>query len=171
MRKRLLISVMVLVVSGLCAGLFVLYRLPLEATEKSPEQPLPFSHKLHAGTNQIDCEFCHRSVRLSPVAGIPSLDTCRGCHLFIARDRPSIKTLFEYWERGEPIPWVQVHRLPDHVYFPHMMHLSSGLICSQCHGPVQTMERLTRVASLQMGWCLDCHKNRGATLDCWACHL
>ncbi len=171
MRKRLLIAILLAAGAGLAAGLIVLYMLPLESSPASPEQPLPFSHRLHAGTNQIDCEFCHRAVRTSPVAGIPSVATCRACHLYIAQDRPAIKTLLQYWQGQEPIPWVRVHKLPDHVYFPHMMHLRAGLDCSDCHGRVQTMERLTRVAVLKMGWCLNCHQKRGASVDCWTCHI
>jgi Cytochrome c7 and related cytochrome c len=171
MGKRLLIGVLLAVVAGLAAGLIVLYELPLDSSPASPEQPLPFSHRVHAGTNQISCEFCHRSVRTSPAAGIPALATCRACHLYIAKDRPAIKTLLEYWQRQEPILWVRVHTLPDHVYFPHMMHLRAGLACSDCHGAVATMETLTRVAPLKMGWCLNCHQKRGASVDCWTCHI
>ena len=171
MRKGLLTGILLLAAAGLAAGLFVLYQLPLESSPPNPTQPIPFSHRIHAGTNQIDCEFCHRFVRASPVAGIPAVATCRACHLYIAQDRPAIKTLLGYWQRQEPIPWVRVHKLPDHVYFPHMMHLRAGLACKDCHGAVSTMETLTRVAPLKMGWCLNCHQTRGASVDCWTCHI
>jgi hypothetical protein len=171
MRKSLLIIFLLAALAGLATGLVILYRLPLATSPASPEQPIPFSHRLHAGTNQIDCEFCHRSARTSPVAGIPAVSTCRACHQYIAQNRPAIETLLDYWKRREPIPWVRVHQLPDHVYFPHMMHLRAGLGCDDCHGAVPTMDRLAQVASLKMGWCLGCHQKLHASVDCWTCHI
>ena len=148
-----------------------MYILPLDLREKSPEQPIAFSHKAHAGDSGIPCLFCHRYAQRSPVAGIPAVSDCRDCHQFIAPDAPEVKKLMGYWERREPIPWVRVHRLPDHVYFPHMMHLRAELACGTCHGPVDTMERVSRTASLKMGWCLECHREHKASIDCWICHI
>jgi len=170
--KKLLFRLLLLGIFGsMLAGLALLYILPLDTLDPSPEQPLPFSHKLHAGDYQIDCRFCHRHVEAGPVAGIPDLALCRACHQHIATDRPAIKQLAEYWERGEPIPWVRIHQLPDHVYFPHMMHIRAEVACSYCHGKVRKMERLTRVSSLKMGWCLNCHRDHQASIDCWTCHI
>ena len=84
---------------------------------------------------------------------------------------PEIKKLMGYWDKREPIPWVRVNSLPDHVYFPHMMHIRAKLDCTACHGQVATMERISRTASLKMGWCLGCHRQHKASIDCWTCHI
>jgi len=119
----------------------------------------------------MQCLYCHRYAPKSPVAGIPSVADCRSCHLFIAPDKPEIKKLMTYWDKGEGIPWVRVNNVPDHVYFPHMMHIRARIDCGVCHGKVDTMERISRTASLKMGWCLNCHRQHKASIDCWTCHL
>jgi hypothetical protein len=138
-------------------------------------QPINFPHDVHAGTYQVPCMYCHSSADRSPAAGIPSVQVCAGCHIpggmpLIAADRPEIQKLIGYWERQEPIPWERIHNLPDHVRFTHMMHINAGVQCSQCHGPVETMAEIRQVSSLQMGWCIDCHRQRGARTDCSVCH-
>lgn len=170
-KKSWLISGLVLAVLLAVAGQVVMYILPLDLKERSPIQPLAFSHKAHAGDNGIPCLFCHRYPQKSRVAGIPAVADCRACHQFIAPEAPEVKKLMGYWERQEPIPWVRVHKLPDHVYFPHMMHLRAGLQCATCHGEVATMNRIARTQSLKMGWCLECHRERKASIDCWTCHI
>jgi Cytochrome c7 and related cytochrome c len=171
MNKRWLVGGLVIAMGAIGAGLAIMYILPLDLRDRSPLQPLAFSHKLHAGTNGIHCLFCHPYAARSPVAGIPAVADCRACHLFISPNAPEIKKLMGYWDRKEPIPWVRVHLLPDHVYFPHMMHLRAGVACTNCHGEVAAMERITRKASLKMGWCLDCHRQHKASIDCWTCHI
>lgn len=170
-KKSWLISGLVLAVLLAVAGQVVMYILPLDLKERSPIQPLAFSHKAHAGDNGIPCLFCHRYPQKSRVAGIPAVADCRACHQFIVPEAPEVKKLMGYWERQEPIPWVRVHKLPDHVYFPHMMHLRAGLQCATCHGQVATMDRIARTQSLKMGWCLECHRERKASIDCWTCHI
>jgi hypothetical protein len=147
-----------------------MYILPLDFKDRSPLQPLAFSHKLHAGVNGIHCLFCHRDAPRSSLAGIPAVSDCLACHKFIAPDKAEIKKLLAYQEKKEPIPWVRVHSVPDHVYFPHMMHVRARIDCSVCHGEVASMERITRIASLKMGWCLNCHRQHKASIDCWTCH-
>lgn len=171
MKKFFLIAGLVVAAGAVCIGLAVLYLLPLDLRDRSPLQPLAFSHKLHAGDNAIHCLFCHSYAPKSPLAGIPAVADCRACHLFIAPDAPEIKMLLAYWEEEKPIPWVRVYDVPDHVYFPHMMHLRAQLDCSTCHGEVAAMERITRSVSLRMGWCLDCHRQHQASIDCWTCHI
>ncbi len=156
--------------AALIAGLAFMYNLPLDLRDRSPVQPIAFSHKLHAGDNGIPCLFCHRYAPKSRVAGIPAVADCRACHLFIAQNAPEIKKLMEYWNNKEPVPWVRVYGVPDHVYFPHMMHIRAGIVCTTCHGEVATMARITRSVKLNMGWCLDCHRRHKASIDCWACH-
>lgn len=166
-----------IIAGTICAGaivsgiLILLYILPLEFSASTPVQPIPFSHKLHAGVNGIHCRYCHRQVADSRLAGIPSVADCRSCHLYISQDAPQIKILMGYWYRQEPIAWVKVNTLPDHVYFPHMMHIRASIDCSHCHGNVASMEQITRTASLKMGWCLGCHRTHKASIDCWTCHI
>lgn len=166
-----------IIAGAICAGavtvgiLVLLYLLPLDFSEATPAQPVSFSHTLHAGVNGINCRYCHRQVADSRLAGIPAVSDCRACHLYISTESPEIKKLAGYWDRQEPIAWVRVNSLPDHVYFTHMMHIRAGIDCSHCHGAVASMERITRTASLKMGWCLDCHRTHKASIDCWTCHI
>lgn len=153
------------------ATLILLYILPLDFRERNPVQPIAFSHKLHAGTNNIPCLYCHRSASSSRLAGIPAVADCRACHLYIAHEATQVRRLMDYWEKREPIPWVRINALPDHVYFPHMMHIRARIECAACHGEVAAMERISRTASLTMGWCLGCHRKYKASIDCWTCHI
>ncbi len=124
----------------------------------APEQPIPFSHKLHAGQKQIPCEYCHSSARRSTSAGVPSLSTCMGCHRVVKPQSPLIQKITEHFEKNEPMEWVKVHDLPDFVRFSHMPHVKgAGLACQECHGPVETMDKVSMEAPLQMGWCISCH--------------
>ncbi len=133
-------------------------------------QPIAFSHAHHVAEVGIDCQFCHAYARRGPVAGIPSVQRCAGCHRVVLSERPEILEVLEYWENEEPIPWVRVHDLPDHVRFTHKAHVRAGVGCETCHGDVAAMEAAVQVESLRMGWCVDCHQERGATRDCLACH-
>jgi hypothetical protein len=138
----------------------------------TPEQPINFSHRIHAGDFEIPCMYCHTQARRSISAGVPSVNKCVGCHNEIATDRPQIKKVINYFENKEPIPWVKVHDLPDFVYFPHKRHVQADVACQTCHGPVETMEKVTRMAPVKMGECLACHKENEVEhgLDCWTCH-
>ncbi len=143
---------------------------PTSFGANAPVQPIPFSHKIHAGEFQIPCQYCHIYADRSPVAGVPSVRLCMGCHQITAAQKPEIVKLKGYWDRGEPIPWVRVHILPGYVHFTHQPHILHGLPCQECHGPVETMVRLRQVASLDMRWCVNCHEKRGADRDCLICH-
>jgi len=171
MKKLWLIGGLVVAIGAGVGVLALMYVLPLDTGDRSPVQPLAFSHKVHAGDSGIHCSYCHRHVQDSPVAGIPAVADCRACHLFISPNSPEIQKLMAYWDARKPIPWVRVHAVPDHVYFPHMMHDRAGLACAGCHGNVAAMERITRTVSLKMGWCLDCHRRHKASIDCWTCHI
>lgn len=135
------------------------------------EQPILFSHKLHAGEKQIPCQYCHAYARRGPVAGVPSVQTCMGCHSLLAVRQPEVRKLAAYWQEREPIPWTRIHDLPDFVYFSHKRHVRAGVQCQECHGPVETMEEVVQFSSLEMGWCLNCHnQQRQASVDCATCH-
>ena len=136
----------------------------------SPEQPIAFSHKVHAGDNEIPCMYCHTQARRSISAGVPSVSKCMGCHNEVATERPQIRKLINYWDNKEPIPWIKVHDLPDFVHFTHKRHVLADIECQTCHGPVETMDRI-RVTSRaldgsfqldrpwEMGLCLNCTSN------------
>jgi hypothetical protein len=139
------------------------------------QQPIAFPHDVHAGTNQIPCMYCHATADRSRSAGIPPVQVCAGCHIpggqpLIAADRPEVRKLVAYWQQQRPIPWVRIYDLPDHAQFPHNRHVNAGVQCQECHGPVETMAEITQYSSLRMGWCLDCHRERGARTDCFVCH-
>ena len=134
------------------------------------EQPLAFSHRIHAGDNSIPCQLCHSYARRGPVAGIPSVQRCVQCHLTIATQRPEIVKLMAYWKAKKPIAWTRVHELPDYVRFTHKRHVLAGVACQTCHGDVAKMEAAVQMAPLTMGWCLSCHNERRASTDCLVCH-
>ncbi len=145
-------------------------------SRQGPVQPIAFSHQIHAGKLQMDCLYCHAGAAKSPIANIPPVSTCMGCHQMAMTDRPEVQKLAGYWERNEQIPWVEIHRLPDHVKFNHERHVKAGMACQSCHGPVETMDRVYQYSSLKMGWCVTCHRQNvdhptnPATLDCLVCH-
>ena len=133
-------------------------------------QPIDFSHTRHVVRAGIACQFCHAYARRGPVAGIPSVERCAGCHRTILSERPEIERVLDYWERKEPIPWIRVHDLPDYVRFSHKAHVRAGVDCATCHGDVARMAIARQVEPLSMGWCVDCHTTRKASRDCVVCH-
>lgn len=125
----------------------------------APEQPIKFSHKLHAGQNQINCNYCHTGVYEGKGANVPSANICMNCHNAIKRESPEIQKIYRALENNEPIQWVRVHNLPDLAYFNHSQHTNvGGLECKNCHGEIEKMEVVEQRSSLTMGWCIDCHR-------------
>ncbi|CAH0259964.1 Menaquinone reductase, multiheme cytochrome c subunit [Massilia sp. Bi118] len=122
-------------------------------------QPIPFSHKHHVGDDGIDCRYCHTSVEKSGFAGMPSTSICLSCHSQLFLDSPLLAPLHESARTGRPVQWVRVHDLPDFVYFEHDIHVNKGVACVECHGRVDQMPLTWRTASLEMQWCLGCHRN------------
>ncbi len=123
-----------------------------------PQQPVPFSHKLHAGDMGIDCRYCHNTVEFSNHAAIPPTQTCMNCHTQIHKDSPQIEPLLDSYITGMPMQWLRVHDLPDYVYFSHAAHVNRGVSCVSCHGRIDRMEIVTQHEMLSMGWCLECHR-------------
>ena len=128
-----------------------------------PDQPIKFSHKIHAGENEIDCNYCHYISTFSLSAGIPSNNTCLNCHNVVREGtlsgRFEINKIHRAEEKGEPVRWIRVHKLPDHSVFNHAQHVNAGrLDCTECHGPVDEMHLIKQAESLSMGWCLTCHR-------------
>jgi hypothetical protein len=127
----------------------------------APEQPIAFSHKLHAGDNKVACLYCHFAATKSRHAGIPPANVCMNCHGILRKETAELAKLKEAVAQGRPIEWIKIHNLPDFVYFNHSQHVLSSVACQECHGPVETMVRVRQEKPLTMGWCLDCHKQRG----------
>jgi len=125
----------------------------------APAQPVAFSHKLHAGDNQIQCLYCHYGARTSRHAGIPAPSVCMNCHSMLDKQTVELERVKEASVIDKPLlSWTKIHNLPDFVYFNHSQHVSNGVACQRCHGPVETMQRVEQFAPLTMGWCLECHR-------------
>ena len=123
------------------------------------EQPVPFSHKHHVSGLGIDCRYCHTSVEESASAGIPPTKTCMTCHSYVWKDAEILEPVRESYKTDESIEWVRVHDLPDFAYFNHSIHVKKGVGCSSCHGRVDQMPLMWKVNTLNMDWCLDCHRD------------
>jgi len=124
-----------------------------------PTQPIAFSHKIHAGQYEIDCQYCHTGVNISKSANIPSVNICMNCHNTIHTDRPEVQKIVTAYEENRPIEWVRVHNLPDLSYFNHSQHVAvGGIECNTCHGPIEEMDIVYQYAELTMGWCINCHR-------------
>ena len=142
----------------------------------APEQPVPYSHRLHVGELGLDCRYCHANVEDSAEAMVPPTQTCMGCHSAVRgitadpetgeehMRSAALEPLLESWRSGEPVPWVRVHMLPDHAYFDHSVHLAGGVGCASCHGRVDEMEVVRIDQPISMGWCLDCHRDPAPNL-------
>jgi len=141
-----------------------------QGEDLSPEQPIAFSHTIHAGDLGLDCTHCHVYVSQSRTAGVPPLSICMKCHESAITDRPEVKKLTEYWETKEPVVWKKVHSLPWHVRFRHDRHIKADVDCTVCHGEIKAMDRVRQVRSLEMGWCVKCHRSKDAPTDCTTCH-
>ena len=129
-----------------------------------PRQPLPFSHQHHVRDDGIDCRYCHTSVEKSAFAGIPSSDICMTCHSQLFRDVALFEPLRQSLRSGQRLQWTRVNDLPDFVYFDHSAHVSHGVPCKECHGRVDQMPLTARARSLEMRWCLACHRDPGPHL-------
>jgi len=123
------------------------------------KQPIPFSHEHHVSGLGIDCRYCHTSVETAAYAGIPPTTTCYNCHKLIWNDSPMLEPVRSSFKQNKPIEWSRVHDLPDFVFFNHSIHVSKGVGCTSCHGAIDQMQLTRQHASLQMEWCLECHRN------------
>ena len=156
LKVRLPVTVFVILAS--IAITFYVSRPERNNVGNAPDQPIDFSHRLHAGEMGIDCEYCHTSVEKGRHAMIPATSTCVNCHSIARRNKPEIKKLFEYYNNDKPIPWNKVHDVPDFVFFNHSAHVNKGIECQHCHGDVERMEKVRQVHSFTMSACLDCHR-------------
>jgi c(7)-type cytochrome triheme protein len=152
--------VAVLVASGGC-----------QKQELKPRQPIAFSHKIHAGQYQMSCQYCHSGARRGKAAMIPSVQTCIGCHQLVAATKPEVQKIRRAWEEKQTIRWTRVNVLPDFVYFNHQPHILKSIPCQQCHGEIQTMSEVAPPFTLaNMAYCVECHRENKASIDCWTCH-
>lgn len=122
-------------------------------------QPIPFSHAHHVGEDGIDCRYCHTSVEKARFAGMPPTETCMTCHSQLWTNAEMLAPVRQSLAEGKPIRWTRVHNLPGYVYFDHSVHVTNGIGCSTCHGPVEQMKLMRQTAPLTMAWCLDCHRD------------
>lgn len=154
-----------LIVIALGVTLNELQRSPWVTRQgQRPDQPVPFSHKHHVEGLGLQCQYCHTSVEKSSYAGIPPTKTCMNCHSEIWTDAQLLEPVRESWATGESIQWIRVHDLPDFVYFNHEIHVNKGIGCASCHGRVDEMPLMYEQNSLQMEWCLNCHRNPAVNL-------
>ncbi len=160
---------------------FYASRAERDSVGYTPDQPIAFSHKLHAGQMAIDCQFCHVGVSKGRQATIPSVNICMNCHAVARKDKPEIIKLTKYYEEGKPLPWKRIHKVPDYAYFNHSVHVNKGIDCASCHGDLKEMEKVGQVKSFTMTACLDCHRKPHENLpylqkvnngpeNCFACH-
>ena len=147
----------------------------------APEQPIPYSHKLHAGVLQIPCMYCHSGALKSRQAGIPTVEKCMNCHRVTKTNSPPIQKLTAIYAVGAPLQWKRIHKMPDYVFFDHRPHVSAGILCQTCHGEVETMDVVAQQMSMRMANCLGCHRDPRNALpadskitrgpeNCNACH-
>ncbi len=150
-----------LVVVGIVVPGFIWYYFSPEYTDVGyqPVQPVPYSHKLHAGDLAIDCRYCHAQVEVAAVASVPPTQVCMNCHQLVKRDSPKLQALRENLARQQPMGWVRIHKVPDYAFFNHGVHVRAGVGCSTCHGDIAAMEVVAQAKPLSMSWCLDCHRN------------
>ncbi|HWK48268.1 MAG TPA: cytochrome c3 family protein [Steroidobacter sp.] len=130
----------------------------------APQQPLPFSHRHHVRDDAIDCRYCHTSVEKAASAGMPATEVCMTCHSQLFSDVGMLRPLRDSMNTGQRLRWTRVHDLPDFVYFDHSAHVTHGVPCRECHGRVDEMPLTFRVQSLEMQWCLSCHRDPGPHL-------
>src|SRR4051812_19524135 len=140
-------------------------RTPYVTGQFNPrDQPVQFDHRHHVRDDGIRCEYCHYTAARAPVAGVPPTALCMNCHSQVWNDSPLLAPVRRSYFTGEPLRWLRVHSLPDHVYFDHSAHVTRGVGCVSCHGRVDRMAQVYQVAPLTMEWCLDCHRDPDARL-------
>ena len=148
--------------AGVAAGVTIYLTPKYTRAGYQPVQPVPFSHKIHAGQLGVDCRYCHNGVEKSWFSNLPVASTCMNCHNQVLKDDARLAIVRESATNNTPIPWVQVHITPDYVYFNHSVHVTRGISCVECHGRVDQMDEVRHVKSFSMSFCLDCHRDPAA---------
>lgn len=169
-KRRKWTTIPALLAVAIAATVLSAYSGASSAQGRAPVQPLDFPHPVHVQKLGMNCLYCHYSANKAPDPGMPAVGTCMGCHTVIGPKRPAIAgnpartsvgitKLVDYANRKQPVPWIRIHKVPEYVRFPHMRHVKAGVTCQSCHGQVQAMQRVSQFASLNMGWCINCHVN------------
>ena len=153
---------LVLIGTAVTAGVWYYFTPKYTLVGYEPVQPVAFSHAIHVDQLGMDCRYCHSAVEKSWFSNIPTASTCMNCHSQVLQDDPKLALVRESAATGEPIPWVQIHRTPDYVYFNHSVHVRRGISCVNCHGQVNEMDEVYHAKPLSMAFCLDCHRDPAA---------
>ncbi|MDB6053799.1 MAG: cytochrome c family protein [Verrucomicrobiales bacterium] len=148
-----------LVASAATAGINYYFTPKYANIGYQPHQPVAFSHNIHATQLGIDCRYCHNGVEKSWYSNVPTSSTCMNCHNQVLKDDDKLALVRESAATGQPIPWIQIHKLPDYVYFNHSVHVNRGVSCVKCHGQVNHLDEVKQVKSLTMSFCLECHRD------------
>ncbi len=179
LRNRLPVTIFVATASFVIT--FFASRAERDGVGYTPDQPINYSHRLHAGEMQIDCQYCHVAVEKSRHAMVPAVATCMNCHTVAKKDSPEIVKLSLYYYSGESLKWKRIHKVPDYSYFNHSVHVNKGIECESCHGEIKQMEKVGQMNSFTMRSCLSCHRNAHERLPyiedvqqgpeyCYSCH-
>jgi len=160
----MIITGVFLVGSAVTAGVWYYFTPKYTRVGYQPIQPVAFSHATHAGQLGIDCRYCHTGVEKSWFSNIPASSTCMNCHNQVLKDDPRLELVRESAASGRPIAWVQIHKLPDFVYFNHSVHVNRGISCVECHGRIDEMDEVYHAKPLSMAFCLECHRDPAAKL-------
>ena len=135
-----------------------------------PEQPIPFSHKLHAGAQNLKCATCHKNPDPGERMGLATPALCMQCHEEVKTDSPAIQKLAEFAKDKREIKWVRLYEIPSYVFFSHRTHITANVTCAECHGEVKELERMYKAKPVNMANCVNCHQAKGASVDCTFCH-
>jgi formate-dependent nitrite reductase cytochrome c552 subunit len=149
----------ILLGGGVTAGVTYYFTPKYTRVGYQPIQPVAFSHEIHAGQLGMDCRYCHNGVEKSWYSNIPAASLCMNCHNQVLKDSPKLELVRESALSGKPIPWVQIHKTPDYVYFNHSVHVNRGVSCVKCHGQVNHMDEVRHEKPFSMGFCLECHRD------------
>jgi hypothetical protein len=153
-----------LVGTAVMAGVWYYFTPAYARVGYTPVQPVPFSHAVHVDQLGVDCRYCHSAVERSWYSNVPAANTCMNCHNQVLKDDPRLALIRESAATGRPVPWVQVHKVPDFVYFNHSVHVNRGISCVHCHGNVNRMDEVRHEKTLSMAFCLDCHRSPAENL-------
>lgn len=168
--RRRLAGLTLALLTGLTLVVMIVLYYSYYQSQAAPRQPIPFSHRIHAGERQISCLICHPGVVDTNRAGVPPLQTCMHCHQHVIIHHPQIEKLTQAYNTNTPVDWVRVNDVPEFVYFSHQRHVQSAIDCAQCHGNVKAMDRVRYVHKFEMGYCMQCHRDYRASHDCSTCH-
>jgi len=157
--RRLVVGSIVFT-TAIVAGVWYYFSPNYTDVGYAPKQPIAYSHKIHAGKLDIDCQYCHTDVFKSRHSNVPATQTCMNCHSQVDSKRPKeVAKIRQSWKTGKGIEWIRVHNLPDYAYFNHAAHVNKGVGCETCHGRIDRMSVVHQAKPLSMSWCLDCHRN------------